>query len=373
MRLPGGRAGGVARGDRGPRAGGARERVRAGLPRAGRSSSRTCGRRHGRRSRERRARWTSTWVRAISAARVAALSVPVDRRVRRAGHARGPGVAAGVRGRGRRAHPGGRPHADLGDAGARGRGDLSAPIWAHLRRRTARPRARPAPGRTPPAARGRARPAARVAEEVARRRRRRRSGPPTRMTARSHSSAANGRSWVTTSIVWSASPSISSSSRRARGSRLADGSSSTSSSGRIASTVASATRRRCPSDSWCGARSARSRHPHGRERLVHPRVASRRVEPRFSGPKATSSRTVGMNSWSSGSWNTSPTRARSSRASPRPTAQPGHVELAGAGEQPVQVQHQRGLAGAVRPEHGDPLARARRPGRRRRAPTRPSG
>ena len=60
----------------------------------------------------------------------------------------------------------------------------------------------------------------------------------------------------------------SSSSRRARGSRLADGSSSTSRRGRIASTVAIATRRRWPSESWCGARSATSLHPHGGQRLA---------------------------------------------------------------------------------------------------------
>ena len=45
------------------------------------------------------------------------------------------------------------------------------------------------------------------------------------------------------------------------GSKLDDGSSSTRISGRIASTVATATRRRCPNDRWCGARSRCSAMP----------------------------------------------------------------------------------------------------------------
>ena len=49
---------------------------------------------------------------------------------------------------------------------------------------------------------------------------------------------------------------------------------------------------------------------------------SSREQPRLSGPNATSSRTVGMNSWSSGSWKTSPTRARRSRTSSWPTRRP---------------------------------------------------
>ena len=42
----------------------------------------------------------------------------------------------------------------------------------------------------------------------------------------------------------------------------------------------------------------------------------------WSGPKATSSYTVGLNSWSSGSWNTSPTRARIRRTVDRSTTVP---------------------------------------------------
>ncbi len=44
--------------------------------------------------------------------------------------------------------------------------------------------------------------------------------------------------------------------------------------------------------------------------------------PMWSGPNATSSYTVGLNSWSSGSWNTSPTRARIRRTEDRSTSVP---------------------------------------------------
>jgi hypothetical protein len=39
-----------------------------------------------------------------------------------------------------------------------------------------------------------------------------------------------------------------------------------------------------------------------------------------------------------------------------PDVDPGHGQLTLAGQQTVEVQHQRGLAGAVRPEHRDTLA-----------------
>ena len=85
-------------------------------------------------------------------------------------------------------------------------------------------------------------------------------------------------------------------------------------------------------------------------------ATSARASPRLRGPKPTSSATVVMNSWSSGSWNTSPTRARSSRERVAAHRQPGDLELARAAQQPVEVQHQGRLAGAVRAEHGDALA-----------------
>ena len=84
----------------------------------------------------------------------------------------------------------------------------------------------------------------------------RRAPPPARTARRAY-----GRSWVTISTVTSSERRMSASSRREAGSRFDDGSSSTRISGRIASTVAMATRRRCPKDRWCGARSARSATP----------------------------------------------------------------------------------------------------------------
>ena len=75
-----------------------------------------------------------------------------------------------------------------------------------------------------------------------------------------------------------------------------------------------------------------------------------------------------MNSWSSGSWNTMPTRRRISGGSPwRPAARDRDGPGAG-GEDAVEVQHQRGLAGAVGAEQRDPLAARGRAGRRRTAP-----
>ena len=76
----------------------------------------------------------------------------------------------------------------------------------------------------------------------------------------------------------------------------------------------------------------------------------------LSGPNATSSRTVGMKSWSSGSWKIRPTRAAHVAQRLRPDPHAGDLELALAGQQPVEPQHQRRLAGAVRAEDGDALA-----------------
>ena len=161
---------------------------------------------------------------------------------------------------------------------------------------------------------------------------------------------------MTTTSVRSIVSSTSSSSRRERGSRLADGSSSTSSVGSMASTVAIATRRRWPSESWCGARSATSPMRTAASASATRRSTSGCGRPMFSGPKATSSRTVGMNSWSSGSWKMSPTRAAHLAQRRGADAHAGDLELALAGQQAVEPQHQRRLAGAVRAEDGDSLA-----------------
>ena len=80
-----------------------------------------------------------------------------------------------------------------------------------------------------------------------------------------------------------------------------------------------------------------------------------------SGPNATSSNTVGLNSWSSGSWNTRPDLG----------PDPAHGRAVDDGvadaDRPVgrlvdavEVQHQRALAGAVRTDQRHLLARADR-------------
>ncbi len=51
-----------------------------------------------------------------------------------------------------------------------------------------------------------------------------------------------------------------------------------------------------------------------------------------------------------------PDRARAARAASPPTLEARDLELALAAQQPVEVEHQRRLAGAVRPEHRDALA-----------------
>ena len=64
-----------------------------------------------------------------------------------------------------------------------------------------------------------------------------------------------------------------------------------------------------------------------------------------------------MNSWSSGSWKTTPTRRRTSWRLAFSTGSPLTATVpAPGGEDAVEVQHQRGLAGAVGAEQRDPLA-----------------
>ena len=100
------------------------------------------------------------------------------------------------------------------------------------------------------------------------------------------------------------------------------------------------------------------RHPDRLERLRAPGARARRRAGRgSSGPKATSSRTVPMNSWSSGSWKTMPTRRRISSRLSLVTGSPETATLPRPGHQDaVEVQHERGLAGAVGAEQRDPLA-----------------
>ena len=91
-----------------------------------------------------------------------------------------------------------------------------------------------------------------------------------------------------------------------------------------------------------GRRSAKASMPTGGERLVHPGFELAARTPKLAGPKATSSCTVGMNSWSSGSWKTMPTRWRISRRFGFVTGEPAHLHLAGpAAEDAVEVEDER--------------------------------
>ena len=161
-------------------------------------------------------------------------------------------------------------------------------------------------------------------------------------------------------MVMSRPVTISASSRRLAGSRLEDGSSRTRISGSMASTVATATRRRWPKLTGGGAGGRRGPPCPPRPGRPSPgRPARRPRRPRLAGPKATSSRTVGMNSWSSGSWKTIPTRRRISLRCSVATGRPATATCRPRQEDAVEVQHQRGLARPVGAEQGHPLAPAR--------------
>ena len=79
--------------------------------------------------------------------------------------------------------------------------------------------------------------------------------------------------------------------------------------------------------------------------------------PKLDGPNATSWRTVHMKSWSSGSWNTMPTRRRISPRFGLATVNPpmSTVPLSGYVDA-VEVQDEGGLARTVGAEHGYALA-----------------
>ena len=98
--------------------------------------------------------------------------------------------------------------------------------------------------------------------------------------------------------------------RREAGSRLALGSSSTRMSGLMERTVAMETARFSPPERWWVILSARASAWTSRRACSTRRRISSGGSPMLSGPKATSSRTVGMNSWSSACWKTIPTLSR---------------------------------------------------------------
>lgn len=98
--------------------------------------------------------------------------------------------------------------------------------------------------------------------------------------------------------------------RLARGSRKAVGSSKRIVEGSMARTVAMEATRFSPPDSFSGERSRRLSMASSRRTSFTHFATSSSERPKLRGPKAMSSKTVGMKSWSSGFWNTMPTRRR---------------------------------------------------------------
>ena len=101
--------------------------------------------------------------------------------------------------------------------------------------------------------------------------------PSSMITMRGKSSRTISMSWVETSMVMGSSSSRWISERRARGSRPAVGSSSTSTSGCMESTVAMAMRFFSPTLRWCETRPRVIAHVHRRQGLVHALAAPRRA------------------------------------------------------------------------------------------------
>ena len=88
--------------------------------------------------------------------------------------------------------------------------------------------------------------------------------------------------------------------------------------------------------------------------LFHAAADFLRGSPMLSGPKATSSRTVGMNSWSSACWKTIPTLSRTRATVLGVTGMsPTRTWPEEGGQQAVEVEQQRGFPCAVPAYDGD--------------------
>ena len=261
-----------------------------------------------------------------------------------------------------------------GRPGRRGRGSTAAvavlrSCRCRLRRGLAGPRPPLDAGEVEarPAARGRARRGARRRRGSRRRRRRRRCGPADRITARSHSSAANGRSWVATSIVRSIAlqdlEQLAAAARVEVGRRLVEheqvGPHREHGGDRHPPPLAHrelvrrAVRRACSMRTAASASATRARDLLARQ--AHVERAERDVLA-----------TVGMKSWSSGSWKTRPTRG-AARAARARHVDPGDLELP---RRPSAGRSGAASASSCRRRWGrarPPARRARRAGRRPRS------
>ena len=143
------------------------------------------------------------------------------------------------------------------------------------------------------------------------------SDPPSAISRPSFSTIIRSANWLIISTSWEemitvipslpSSRSVSMMSSAAWGSSPAVGSSRTIISGFIARIPAIAIFFFSPPLRWCGGRSPYPPIPTlSRDPLTRLSTSSS-SSPRFTGPNAMSSNTVGENSWSSGFWNTIPT------------------------------------------------------------------
>ena len=150
---------------------------------------------------------------------------------------------------------------------------------------------------------------------------------------------------------------MSASSRRLAGSRLELGSSSTRISGSIASTVATATRRRWPKERWCGGRSAKSAIPTWSSAVITRCVEGGTLEAEVGRAEGDVLAHAAEEELVVGVLEDDADPAADLLEVLLLHRQPADGHRAGAGgEDAVEVQHQRRLAGAVGPEQRDPLA-----------------
>ena len=161
---------------------------------------------------------------------------------------------------------------------------------------------------------------------------------------------------------------MSASSRRAAGSRFDEGSSSTRTSGSMASTVATATRRRWPKLRWCGG-GRPVRHADGGERVGDPRVELVAAEAEVGRPERDVVAHRGHEQLVVGILeHDADPPADLLQVAPCHRQPADRTSPLAGGVDAVEVQHERGLAGAVGARAPRPAHRARRRGRRRAGP-----
>ena len=138
----------------------------------------------------------------------------------------------------------------------------------------------------------------------------------------------------------------------------------------MASTVASATRRRSPKLRWCGDRSAACAHPDDVERRRHAALELGAAQPEVGRPERDVLADRRHEQLVVGILEHDPDATADLAQVLLLDRQPAHGRplRAAATRMPFSVQDERRLAGAVGTEHGHPLAGLDGRGRRRAAP-----